>query len=358
MPSGSARLARQRITRTRREYNRWVANQTLEDYALRFTAKSARKWSPLRVANTALGAVSFLALEAIGGTITLAYGFQNSILAIAFVSVMIFLISIPICAHAARAGVDVDLLTRGAGFGYIGSTITSLIYASFTFIFFGIEAVILASMLQSFFGVPEWLGYILCAIVVVPLVTHGITFISRFQLWTQPIWFVLNLVPILAVLITHPEWLHGWARFGGEHGRPSGFDIAGFGAAASILFAMITQTAEQVDFIRFLPPRESIGFRRWWTALLLGGPGWIAIDVIKLLAGSLLAYVALQRRPAVRSGGAAGADVSPRLRDHHRAAGRHHVDLRARGRVADQDQHHQRLCGLARLVEFLLAPHA
>ena len=74
------------------------ANQTLEDYALRFTAKSARKWSALRVANTALGAVSFLALEAIGGTITLAYGFQNSILAIAFVSVMIFLISIPICA--------------------------------------------------------------------------------------------------------------------------------------------------------------------------------------------------------------------------------------------------------------------
>ncbi|MCB8878884.1 response regulator [Acidisoma cellulosilytica] len=293
-PSGSARLARQRITRTRREYNRWVANQTLEDYALRFTAKSARKWSALRVANTALGAVSFLALEAIGGTITLAYGFQNSILAIAFVSIMIFLISIPICAHAARAGVDVDLLTRGAGFGYIGSTITSLIYASFTFIFFGIEAVILASMLQSFFGVPEWLGYILCAIVILPLVTHGITFISRFQLWTQPIWFVLNLVPILAVLVMHPEWLPGWTRFGGEHARATGFDLAGFGAAASILFAMITQTAEQVDFIRFLPPQSAIGTRRWWTALILGGPGWIAIDVIKLLAGSLLAYAALQ----------------------------------------------------------------
>jgi signal transduction histidine kinase/FixJ family two-component response regulator/purine-cytosine permease-like protein len=293
-PSGSARLARQRITRTRREYNRWVANQTLEDYALRFTAKSARKWSALRVANTALGAVSFLALEAIGGTITLAYGFQNSILAIAFVSVMIFLISIPICAHAARAGVDVDLLTRGAGFGYIGSTITSLIYASFTFIFFGIEAVILASMLQSFFGVPEWLGYILCAIGILPLVTHGITFISRFQLWTQPIWFVLNLVPIVAVLVTHPEWLPGWTRFGGLHRTSVGFDLAGFGAAASILFAMITQTAEQVDFIRFLPPLSVIGKRRWWTALILGGPGWIAIDVIKLLAGSLLAYVALQ----------------------------------------------------------------
>jgi hypothetical protein len=48
---------RQRIDRVRRQYNQWVANQTLEDYALRFTAKSARRWSAARVANTALGAI-------------------------------------------------------------------------------------------------------------------------------------------------------------------------------------------------------------------------------------------------------------------------------------------------------------
>ena len=70
---------RQRIDRVRRQYNQWVANQTLEDYALRFTAKSARRWSAARVANTALGAISFLALEAIGGTITLNYGVTNAV---------------------------------------------------------------------------------------------------------------------------------------------------------------------------------------------------------------------------------------------------------------------------------------
>ena len=118
-----------------------VANQTLEDYALRFTAKSARRWSASRVANTALGAISFLALEAIGGTITLTYGFTNAVAAILVVSVIIFCCGLPIAYYAARYGVDIDLLTRGAGFGYIGSTITSLIYASFTFIFFAIEAV-------------------------------------------------------------------------------------------------------------------------------------------------------------------------------------------------------------------------
>ena len=83
---------RQRIDRVRRQYNQWVANQTLEDYALRFTAKSARRWSAARVANTALGAISFLALEAIGGTITLNYGVTNATAAILVVSVIIFLL--------------------------------------------------------------------------------------------------------------------------------------------------------------------------------------------------------------------------------------------------------------------------
>ena len=54
--------APQRIFRIRRDYNSWVANETLEDYALRYTPHSARKWSEFRVANTALGGMSFLAL--------------------------------------------------------------------------------------------------------------------------------------------------------------------------------------------------------------------------------------------------------------------------------------------------------
>ena len=70
-----AMAGRQRIDRVRREYNQWAANQTLEDFALRFTAKRARRWSAAQVGQTALGAVSFLALEAIGGSITLSYGF-------------------------------------------------------------------------------------------------------------------------------------------------------------------------------------------------------------------------------------------------------------------------------------------
>ena len=45
------------------------------------------------------------------------------------------------------------------------------------------------------FGIPLFLGYVLSSLIVIPLVTHGITFISRFQFWTQPVWLVLHLVP-------------------------------------------------------------------------------------------------------------------------------------------------------------------
>jgi hypothetical protein len=122
--------------RIKRDYQSWVANETLEDYALRYAARSYRRWSPFALANTALGGISFLALEAIGASITLSFGFHNAFPAILLVCALIFLVSLPIAYYSSEANVDIDLLTRGAGFGYLGSTITSLIYASFTFIFF------------------------------------------------------------------------------------------------------------------------------------------------------------------------------------------------------------------------------
>ena len=155
----------QRIIKVRRDYNSWVASETLEDYALRFTPSRFRRWSPLRVANTAFGAASFLILEAVGATLLVQYGFINAFWAIVATGLIIALAGMPISVYAARHGVDMDLLTRGAGFGYIGSTITSLIYASFTFIFFALEAAVMAYALELVFGLPPAWGYLVCAVV-------------------------------------------------------------------------------------------------------------------------------------------------------------------------------------------------
>jgi signal transduction histidine kinase/CheY-like chemotaxis protein len=285
---------RQRIVRERRQYNQWVNSQTLEDYALRYTPERARK-SAFRVGNTALGPIAFLACEAIGGALTLTYGFSNAVWAIAFFSVLMFLIGLPIARYAARYGVDIDLLTRGAGFGYMGSTITSLIYASFTFILFSIEASIMSVALHMLTGLPLALAHIISSLIVIPIALYGISLISRMQMATQGIWLVLQFLPLIYVATRGRQELVDWTHYSGAQGNPNGsINLLLFGMAASTLLSLLPQIGEQVDYLRFLPARKPGNGRSWWTALLLTGPGWVLLGGFKLIAGSFLAWLALR----------------------------------------------------------------
>ncbi|TNF59942.1 MAG: response regulator [Burkholderiales bacterium] len=286
-------LPPQRIIKVRRDYNSWVASETMEDYALRFTPQRFRRWSGWRVANTAFGAASFLILEAVGATLLVQYGFVNAFWAIVATGLIIFAAGLPISVYAARHGVDMDLLTRGAGFGYIGSTITSLIYASFTFIFFALEAAVMAYALELALDIPPAWGYLICALVVIPLVTHGVSVISRFQVWTQPLWLVMMVVPFVAVWWHAPQVFTEVVRYGGESGSGVHFDWHLFGAALTVGIALITQMGEQVDYLRFMPQQQPGQGWRWWSAVLAGGPGWVVIGVLKMLGGAVLAYLAI-----------------------------------------------------------------
>lgn len=279
--------------RAKRSYQAWVANETMEDYSLRYAAKSFRRWSPFVIANTALGGISFLALEAIGGAITLSYGFSNAFPAILAVSFLLFVTNFPIAYYSSKYNIDIDLLTRGAGFGYIGSTITSLIYACFTFIFFALEAAIMAQALELYFGLPIVLGYIVSSIVIIPITFLGITMISRLQVLSQPIWLVMLIAPFVAISYKEPDVLVQWVDFAGLRPGAKEFNYLHFGAATGILFALVVQIGEQVDYLRFLPDKSAHNRIRWWAAMISAGPGWIVIGGLKILAGSLLAVLAV-----------------------------------------------------------------
>ena len=149
-------------------------------------------------------------------------GFINAFWAILATGLIIFLLGLPISISAARHGLDMDLLTRGAGFGYIGSTITSLIYASFTFIFFALEAAIMAYALELAFGIAAGLGLPRLRAGGHPLVTHGVTAISRLQAWTQPLWLFLLVLPYVFVFLEEPRrWPACW-HYAGEGGGGGG----------------------------------------------------------------------------------------------------------------------------------------
>lgn len=274
-----------------RSYRAWIANETLEDYSLRYAASSFRKWSPWVIGNTALGGISFLALEAIGGAVTISYGFANALPAIIIVSVFLFVVSAPIAYCAARYHIDMDLLTRGSGFGYIGSTITSLTYVTFTFIFFALEGAILAQAMNICASIPLVIGYVISSFVVIPITFMGVTMISRLQRLTQPIWLVMLIAPFAAIMLKRPDLIETWAAFRAPGG--GSFNMLAFGAAVSLLFSLVVQIGEQVDYLRFLPDPTPANRTQWWATVLLAGPGWILIGGMKILFGSFLAVIAV-----------------------------------------------------------------
>lgn len=292
-------LHSQIISKPRREYNQFVASETTEDYALRYVPSSFRKWSEFLVANTAIGGISFLALEAIGASIAVSYGFTNAFWAILVVGLIIFLTNLPIAYYSAKYNLDIDLLTRGAGFGYIGSTITSLIYATFTFIFFALEAAIMAQALKLYFNLPLHIGYAVCSLLIIPLVFFGITLINRLQMLTQPLWIILMIAPFAFIYHKAPETFSQWQSFAGQSSSGAAFDPLLFGAAATVSFALIVQIGEQVDYLRFLPDKGKHNRHKWWAAMLVAGPGWIFLGAVKQLGGMLLAFLAITQGLAI-----------------------------------------------------------
>lgn len=266
----------------------------MEDYALRFAPRTFRKWSEFQVANTAFGSTSFLMLEAIGGFLAINYGFTNAVWAILAVGLIIFITSFPISYYAARYNIDIDLLTRSAGFGYIGSTVTSLIYASFTFTLFALEASIMSLAIELYFHIPIFIAHIISAVTVIPLVTFGITTISRLQLWTQPLWLILLAMPYVGIYLKEPEALLILQAYFDIASSGEGFNWLLFGSASTIAFSMVAQIGEQVDFLRFMPELTAKNRVRWWTATLIGGPGWIIFGMLRQLGGALLAHLAIR----------------------------------------------------------------
>ena len=62
----------------------------------------------------------------------------------------------------------------------------------------------------------------------------------------------------------------------------------------------MAQIGEQVDFLRFLPPDGQRKLRHR-LAVFLAGPGWVIVGAPKLLAGSFLVVLTLQRRRSGRA---------------------------------------------------------
>lgn len=265
------------------------AGETLEDYTLRYAPHSFRIWSPLTVAITALGGIAYMADFSIGASIGLTFGTVNALCAIVLSALIIFVTSLPLALYSARYNIDLDLITRGAGFGYYGSVITSIIFASFTFIFFALEGSIMAQGLNIGLNIPLWLGYLVSSLIVIPLVIFGMKALSKLQIWTTPAWLLLMVVPVLFLVYHHPALIPSWLGFSGAHEYVR-LNFAAVMLGTGVILSLMGQIGEQIDYLRFMPSKTADNKRQWWVAVIAAGPGWVVLGGIKQAIGALIAY--------------------------------------------------------------------
>ncbi|MFI7354011.1 purine-cytosine permease family protein [Streptomyces avidinii] len=290
--------SRQTTTHTTKTAADQAAKETLEDYTLRFAPRSYRRWTPMVVATTALGGIAYMADFSIGAGIGLAHGTGNALVAITAAAVVIFITGFPLAYYGARYNIDLDLITRGSGFGYYGSVLTSIIFASFTFIFFALEGSIMAQGLELGLGLPLWLGYAVSTLMVIPLVVYGMKALSKLQVWTTPIWLLLMVGPLVYLIANDPGTVDRFLAYPGTTGDGA-VNTASVMLGAGVCLSLIAQIGEQIDYLRFMPPKTEANKRSWWTAVVMAGPGWVVLGALKQAIGVFLAvYIIAEVGPA------------------------------------------------------------
>ncbi|MCT1462969.1 purine-cytosine permease family protein [Corynebacterium sanguinis] len=277
-----------------------------DDFPLRFAPRSYRRWTPAAVAGSALGGMAYLADFSIGAGIGIAHGTTNAIGGILIAAVLIFVSSFPLAVYAAKFNLDLDLITRGSGFGYYGSVVTNIIFASFTFIFFALEGAIMAQGLRLGLGVPLWLGYLVSTLIIFPLVIYGMKLLSKLQTWTNPLWLVMIVLPLIILVVQEPSTVTEFLNYTGEGTGEASF--AAMMLAAGVCLALVAQIAENIDYIRFMPPKTPENSRSWWTSVIMAGPGWVIFGATKQILGVFLAVYVMSHL------GASAAEASEPVR--------------------------------------------
>lgn len=264
-----------------------------DDYPLRYAPSRYRRWAPVTVAITALGGIAYLADFSIGASIALSYGTWNAILGILLAAMIIFISGFPLAWYAARYNIDLDLISRGAGFGYGGSVLTSLVFASFTCILFALEGSIMAQGLALGVGLPLWAGYLLSTLVVFPFVLYGMKALAKMQVWTTPVWLLLMLGPVSYLLYKQPALMPHFLGFAGLSGH-EGVNFSAITLSAGVALALMAQIGEQIDYLRFMPTKTPANKTSWWVSVIAAGPGWVILGALKQIIGAFLGVFILK----------------------------------------------------------------
>lgn len=225
-----------------------------EDYALESVPQHYRRsWTS--ITNVTLGVATAMVFMQMGSIMALTVGTMNAILAEIYATVMAGILGMCIAFYAAKSGLNANLMARGGGFGYIGASITSFIYAINFIMYCAIEGAIMASAVFEYLQVvPMWALMVFFGLAVVPFNWFGMKQLEKLQRWSLPIFIVLLLTGIVAA--SRMESLHqgGFWTFLPEGAQVGGATLL---TAIGIMNGLVGIMALLVsDYARFIKKEE------------------------------------------------------------------------------------------------------
>ncbi|WP_338471518.1 permease [Niallia sp. XMNu-256] len=227
-----------------------------EDYSLDRVPRDKRIMGWLSITNITFGIATAIFYFQMGSVMALKYGALNAIISAVYAILVAGILSTYIAYLSAKSGMSVNLLSRGGGFGYIGASLTSFIYATNFIMYCALEGMILVAAVHHFLPIiPEWVLIVFFGSIVIPLNWFGIKQLDKLQKWSLPIFFIFLIAAIIMNLIT-PSVYEGnfWTYL------PDGVQVGG----TALLFCIGMQHGIMgltpllaTDYARFLKPKDT-----------------------------------------------------------------------------------------------------
>lgn len=193
-----------------------------EDFALeRVPQRYRRGW--FGTMNVAIGVATALLFMQTGSLMAIHYGSINALIAIIYATVVAGALGIGIAYQAAKSGLNVNLMARGGGYGYIGASITSFIYAINFIMYYAIEGSIMSAGVHAYLPqIPLWVYMIFFGLVLIPFNWFGVKQLDVFQKISLPIFLILLGAGIIIAATSQPAYDGGTFSYLPEGGQIGG----------------------------------------------------------------------------------------------------------------------------------------
>jgi len=173
-----------------------------DDYSLGRVPRHKRNMGWISITNITFGIATAIFYFQMGSVMALQFGAINAIISAIYAIVVAGILGTFIAYLSAKSGMNVNLLSRGGGFGYIGASLTSFIYATNFIMYCALEGLILVAAVHEFFpAIPEWILILFFGSIVIPLNWFGIKQLDKLQKWSLPFFFLFLIAAIIMAAI-------------------------------------------------------------------------------------------------------------------------------------------------------------